>query len=94
MGIELIEPIGSPSPWADLIEQQRGSAPQHIGFDYKELGKVDEWVARLQAKGGTWTVGAPGNFYAYLDFHDTLGVTIAITATSALRAPETVTSRR
>lgn len=93
--IELIEPTTGPSPWTEWLEKHRGNALQHIGFDAGNEEGVEEWVRVMESKGGTRTVGVPikllpsytgkglsidGTFYAYVDFSDTLGLTLAVTA--------------
>ena len=71
-------PIGSPSPWADYIGKQRGTALHHIAWNVGD--KLTETVQFLQSKGGKWTNGGPGGSYAYLDFMDgPLGVVIEVT---------------
>ena len=106
MGIELIEPKVGPSPWAEWLEKQRGNALQHIGFEAGTPDGVEEWVRVMESKGGTRTVGVPqailpnyigkassleSTFYAYVDFPDTLGLTLAVTA--PMQAPATVAQR-
>jgi catechol 2,3-dioxygenase-like lactoylglutathione lyase family enzyme len=77
--IELIEPIGGPSPWSEWLEKQGGSAVHHLTF---EVGaRLDEMIRRLQAKGGTLTYGLAGGTRAYLDFGDKLGIVIELTGT-------------
>jgi catechol 2,3-dioxygenase-like lactoylglutathione lyase family enzyme len=77
--IELIEPIGGPSPWSEWLEKQGGSAVHHLTF---EVGtRLDEMIRRLQTKGGTLTYGVAGGTRAYLDFGDKLGIVIELTGT-------------
>ena len=76
IGIELIEPVGAPSPWSEALEKQRGNAVHHLAFDVGN--RLDEMVRLLQAKGGTLTYGRPGGTSKYLDFTDTLGIVIEV----------------
>ena len=75
-GLELIEPVGSPNPWTDTLEKQRGNALQHLAMGRGELSR-EEWLRVGQEMGGKWTNGgANGELggFAYLDFTETLGL--------------------
>ena len=87
-GIEIVEPLTTPSPWAESVETQRGNAMHHFGFNVDRIDQVEESVRFLLGKGGRWTVGGPKNFYAYVDFADTLGLTLEIVARERMPAPE------
>ena len=79
--IEMLQPIGSPSPWADAVAKQRGTALHHIAWRVGD--RLVEMIQFLQSKGGKWTNGGVGGTYAYLDFTDgDLGVVIEVTGTS------------
>ena len=80
MGLELIESVGAPTPWSEFVTRQNGSAAQHLAIDVGN--RMDEMIADLVAKGGTWTNGKPGGTYAYLDFMDTLGLVFELNGTS------------
>ncbi len=80
IGIELIQSVGRPTPWSEFVEQQRGTAAQHIAISVGD--RMDEMIKDLQAKGGTWTNGRPGGNYAYLDFMKTLGLVLELNGTS------------
>jgi catechol 2,3-dioxygenase-like lactoylglutathione lyase family enzyme len=84
IGLELIESVGGPTPWSDYVEQQQGSAAQHIAINVGD--KMDELIHDLRMKGGTWTNGKPGGNYAYLDFMDTLGIIFELNGTSKMAA--------
>lgn len=76
IGLELIEPIGGPSPWTDTLDKQRGNAIQHLSVGRGEMDR-ETWLRIGQEKGGRWTNGGPdGEFggFAYLDFTETLGL--------------------
>ena len=73
--VELIEPIGGPSTWADQLEAH-GDSLHHIAFS---LGGVDTMMARLPSledaglklvQRGDW---APDGRYLYLDGVEKLG---------------------
>ena len=74
--IELIEPVGEPSTWAEQLEKH-GDSIHHIAFS---LGGVDAMMAKLPSlegvglklvQRGDW---APDGRYLYLDGVDKLGV--------------------
>jgi hypothetical protein len=79
-GIEIIESVGSPTPWSEYVKQHKGTAAQHIAFNVGN--RMDEMIRDLVAKGGKWTNGKPGGNYAYLDFTGTLGLVIELDGTS------------
>jgi catechol 2,3-dioxygenase-like lactoylglutathione lyase family enzyme len=74
--IELIEPIGEPSTWKEVLDHQ-GEGIHHIAFQIKETGNVIQY---LQDKGipliqqGYYT----GGMYSYLDGKDRLGVVLEL----------------
>ena len=80
IAIELIEPVGGPSPWSEALEKEQGNAVHHLAFDVGN--RLDEMIRLLQAKGGKLTYGRPGGTSKYLDFTDTLGIVIEVTGTA------------
>ena len=80
IAIELIEPVGGPSPWSEALQKQRGNAVHHLTFGVGN--RLDEMIRLLQAKGGKLTYGRPGGTSAYLDFTDKLGIVIEVTGTA------------
>jgi catechol 2,3-dioxygenase-like lactoylglutathione lyase family enzyme len=75
IGIELIQSVGSPTPWTETLEKQKGLGIQHMAVGRGTLSR-EEWLRQGQAKGGKWTNGGPppqGTF-AYMDFSDTTGL--------------------
>jgi catechol 2,3-dioxygenase-like lactoylglutathione lyase family enzyme len=76
IGIELIQSVGSPTPWTETIRINKGdSAIQHVAVGRGTISRED-WLRIGQEKGGKWTNGAPppGGTFAYLDFASTLGL--------------------
>lgn len=76
--IELIEPIGEgPSHWHEFLAK-KGEGVHHFGFNIKDLG--EKQLGRFEAHQycaaqlGGWETGE----YAYMDTHDSLGVTIEL----------------
>ncbi len=69
--IELIQPVGEPSPWQDHLDQH-GDSLHHIAF---QIHGMKEKVAYLDSKGfplvqrGEYT----GGRYAYIDGSAQLG---------------------
>ncbi|MBM3777441.1 MAG: hypothetical protein FJW23_04255 [Acidimicrobiia bacterium] len=79
VAIELIEPVGGPSPWSRALDRKKGNAVHHLTFDVGS--RLSALISRLQAKGGTWTYGGPGGATAYIDFTETLGFVVDLTGT-------------
>jgi catechol 2,3-dioxygenase-like lactoylglutathione lyase family enzyme len=84
-GMEVIESVGSPTPWSDFVTKQKGTAAQHLAINVGD--KMDETIRDLVAKGGKWTNGKPGGNYAYLDFMDKLGLIFELNGTSKSAPP-------
>lgn len=63
--IELLEPVGAPSTWADYLAE-KGEGVHHIAFHVKDMA---ESVLRCQKEGfsliqsGSWATGS----YSYMD---------------------------
>ncbi len=72
--IELAQPVTPRGPWHSHL------ATYGQGIQFVEFGitDVDGLRARLQSKGGIWTAGVAGGDYAFVDFGNTLGATIAV----------------
>ncbi len=74
--IELIEPIGEPSTWKEVLDA-KGDGIHHIAFQIKDTGKV---IAYLEEKGiplvqqGQYT----GGMYSYLDAGNSLGLVLEL----------------
>ena len=74
--LELIEPIGGPSTWADFLDQH-GEGVHHIAFNIEGM---DEVTAGLAEQGiptvqrGDYT----GGHYAYVDSAAKLGVAVEL----------------
>ena len=75
IGIEMIESVGSPTPWTRHIDTQNGTSIMHIAVGRGNIPR-DEWLRIGQEKGGKWTNGGADSFFAYLDWSDTLGLVI------------------
>ena len=74
-GMEVMTPVGGPSPWREFFEQY-GEGMQHITFTVRN---TLEAVAHLKALGGRHELGAvEGVGYAYVNFRDQLGFTIEL----------------
>ena len=80
ISIELLEPVGGPSPWSEALQKQHGNGVHHLTFNVGD--RLDEMIRLLQAKGGTLTYGRPGGSSAYLDFTEKLGIVIELTRSS------------
>ena len=74
--IELIEPIGEPSTWKEVLDA-KGEGIHHIAFQIKGTGQV---VQYLEGKGiplvqqGQYT----GGMYSYLDASQKLGLVLEL----------------
>jgi methylmalonyl-CoA/ethylmalonyl-CoA epimerase len=74
--IELIEPVGGPSTWKEVLDQ-RGDGIHHIAFQVKG---TDQVVAYLEGKGvelvqqGRYT----GGMYSYMDASNSLGLILEL----------------
>jgi catechol 2,3-dioxygenase-like lactoylglutathione lyase family enzyme len=74
--VELIEPIGEPSTWKEVLDVQ-GEGIHHIAFQIKGTGQV---VQYLEGKGiplvqqGHYT----GGMYSYMDSKEKLGVVLEL----------------
>ena len=74
--VELIEPVGGPSTWADFLEKH-GEGVHHIAFDIKDM---DATVDGFEKSGipmiqhGGWDTGE----YSYMDGTEKLGVVIEL----------------
>lgn len=75
VAIEWIQSEGSPTPWTQSWQDQKGLAITHIAVGRGDIPR-DEWLRIGQEKGGTWTNGgpAPEGTFAYMDFTDSLGL--------------------
>jgi catechol 2,3-dioxygenase-like lactoylglutathione lyase family enzyme len=74
--IELLEPVGAPSPWADALERQKGNAVHHLTFAAGD--RLPDLIRLLEAKGGRLVYGSAASGSAYLDFTDKLGIVIEL----------------
>jgi len=74
--IELIEPVGGPSTWRDVLEEQ-GECVHHIAFNVKGM---DKNIAMLEKKGGKLVQRGEftGGGYAYVDLTEQLAVMIEL----------------
>ena len=75
VGIEIVESVGSPTPWTHHIDKQQGTSIMHIAVGRGNIPR-DEWLRIGQEKGGMWTNGGADSSFAYLDWSDTLGLVI------------------
>ncbi len=74
--MELIEPIGGPSTWAEFL-QTHGEGLHHIAFRTMDMGKAQ----KLLASKGMETVqsgGWDGGQYAYVEATDKLGTILEL----------------
>ena len=74
--IELIEPIGGPSTWSEILET-KGEGIHHIAFQVKGM---DENIALLENKGGKLVQRGDftGGSYAYVDLTQQLGIILEL----------------
>src|SRR5262249_35501850 len=81
VGIEILTPVGGPSPWREYLDQY-GDGLHHICFSVKDIHRA---IAHLQSLGGVLELGgSPGVTYAYGNFRRQLGFTIEL---SQMREP-------
>jgi methylmalonyl-CoA/ethylmalonyl-CoA epimerase len=75
LSIEIIEPVGEPSTWADYLKKH-GPSVHHIAFRYKDKKPMLDTLTR------TLPVVQTGDFkggnYTYLEAFDKLGMDIEI----------------
>ena len=78
ISLELIEPIDSPSTWADQLASH-GPSLHHIAFN---VGNMDQTVADLEARGlkEVQRGDFAGGCYSYLDGISVLGTTVELLA--------------
>ncbi|MEQ1896731.1 MAG: VOC family protein [Vicinamibacterales bacterium] len=86
VSVEVIEPVGAPSPWADFIDGRKdGAAAHHLAFGFGPLDDFDGAVRALHAQGGVWKKGRRGfegtstGSSPEFEFLDTLGIVIEVT---------------
>ena len=74
--IELIEPIGEPSTWKEILDE-KGAGVHHIAFVIKDTDQVVKNLAEKKmalAQQGHY----PGGMYSYIDSVEKLGVTLEL----------------
>ena len=73
--IELIEPTEGATPWQEHLDKY-GQSVHHISFGVPD---IEQSLRGLEAKGGTWVMGEPGNTsFKYVDMRDHLGYTVEL----------------
>jgi len=76
--IELTQPVSQYGPYHDHL-RAHGLSIMHIGTIVEgPNGSVDAMRQALEAKGGTWTLGEKGSFYAFVNLATSIGTTIEI----------------
>lgn len=76
--IELTQPVSQYGPYHDHL-RAHGLSIMHVGTVVEgPNGSVDAMRQALEAKGGTWTLGEKGSFYAFVDLGKSIGTTIEI----------------
>src|SRR5262249_52140378 len=83
LSIELLQPVGGPSPWRDHLEKY-GEGLHHFGFT--SATGVAETTAFLVSKGGKQVVGGSGFDTSYVDMRTSLGFTIELSKASPITA--------
>jgi len=85
VNIEVIEPVGAPSPWADFVAARgAGAAAHHIAFSFSAKDDLDAAVRKLKTSGGVWKKGMRGvegqkmGSSPEFEFLDTLGMGIEV----------------
>lgn len=72
--LELVQPMGGPSPWREFIEKH-GEGLHHIAFD---VNGVEEQVRLLESKGAKRVVGTVGGSGALVDLMPQLAINIEL----------------
>ena len=90
ISIELLEPIGGPSPWRDHLDQF-GEGLHHIAFGVPDLQAA---VACLEEKGGKHVLGAPDYPAAHVNMKPLLGFTAEVGQVSGSAQPQTPQAQR
>jgi catechol 2,3-dioxygenase-like lactoylglutathione lyase family enzyme len=73
--VELIEPTEGVTPWQDHLDKY-GPSVHHLSFGVPD---IEQALRVLEAKGGTWVMGEPGNMsFKYVDMRDHLGYTVEL----------------
>jgi methylmalonyl-CoA/ethylmalonyl-CoA epimerase len=74
--IELIEPVGGPSTWRDVLEA-KGEGIHHIAFEVKDM---DKRLAELKTKGLTLIQSGDytGGRYSYVDATAKMGIILEL----------------
>jgi hypothetical protein len=75
--IELLEPVGGPSPFAEALERQRGNAVHHLTFDV--ASRMNEVKRLLLEKGGRETCGTKDGTNSFIDFSEKIGLVVHLT---------------
>ena len=91
VSLEVIEPVGGPSPWMDFVTAHHaGGGAHHLAFTFgPEDQHFDAVVRHLQAKGGHWRKGKRGvageksGSSPEFEFLDTLGFVVEVTKAGA-----------
>jgi len=74
--IELIQPVGVPSTWAEFL-RERGEGIHHIAFRTATIGEAQEFL-RSQGMETVQTGGWDGGSYAYIDATQQLGTILEL----------------
>jgi len=73
--VELIEPTEGATPWQEHLDKY-GQSVHHLSFGVPD---IEQSLRGLEAKGGTWVMGEPGNMsFKYVDMRDQLGYTVEL----------------
>lgn len=76
--IELTQPVSQYGPYYDHL-RAHGLSIMHVGTIVEgPNGSVDAMRQALEAKGGTWTLGEKGSFYAFVSLAGSIGTTIEV----------------
>jgi catechol 2,3-dioxygenase-like lactoylglutathione lyase family enzyme len=76
--IELTQPVSQYGPYHDHL-RAHGLSIMHVGTIVEgPNGSVDAMRQALEAKGGTWTLGEKGSFYAFVNLANSIGTTIEV----------------
>lgn len=76
ISIELIEPVGAPSIWADFLEKH-GEGVHHVAFEVDDMPKAVQGLSDIGFT-VTQTGEYTGGRYAYLDAFERLGTDIEL----------------
>ena len=76
--LELIEPLGGPSVWQDVLDEQGGTAFHHIAFEVDDGAAAAEELASRGYESLHSQIRANGGHMAYVDARQELGTLLEV----------------